>query len=186
MRRRRVGREGVLLALALLAPACTPGGDGQPTVAELRLMELLEMRRTGDLTGIEEVFHPVAVYQDRPNQVEYQGLPEIQAFLEGFHGWATGVFLDVVALHVGDGVAVAEWVLEGTQGGPAPGLGDPAERRRFRLEGVTVVEVEQGLVVRAADYADPTPMLLELGGTLILPDGDTLRAAPPPEEVRDP
>jgi hypothetical protein len=102
---------------------------------------------------------------------EYRGVPEIADHLAGLHEWATGVFLDVVAIHVGGDWAAAEWLLEGTQSAPVPGLLDSVTGRRFRLRGVTLVEVERGGVVRAVDYLDWVPFLLDVGAEVHWPGG---------------
>lgn len=178
------GGRGAALVLVLVAGSaagCAPGEVPEPSLVELRLLELMAMRQSGDVAGAEDIFHPVAVYDDYPNQVQYRGLPEIAGFVQGLHRWASGVFLDVVRVHVGADRAVAEWVLEGVQSSAYPGVADSATFRRFRLEGVTVVEVERGLIVRAADYADMVPLILDLGGSVTLPSGEVVRLPDPVE-----
>lgn len=186
-RRGRGGSGGTPVALLLLVvaggiPGCTPEADGGPTLAETRLVELLEMRRTGVVDRAAEVLDPVAVYEDYPNQVEYRGLPEIAGYLEGLHRWADAVFLDVTRTHAAQDWAAAEWVLEGEQVAPFPGVADSATFRRFRLEGITVVELERGLVVRAADYGDMVPLILGLGGSVTLPSGEVVTEELPPAD----
>lgn len=179
--RSRAG-HGALLVLCLTSAAgasCGPGDDPAATLAETRIVELLEMRRTGNVARAAEVFDPVAVYEDYPNQVEYRGLPEIAEYLVGTHQWAGGVFLDVTRVHAAEDWAVAEWVLAGEQNAPFPGVADSATYRSFRLEGVTVVELERGMVVRAADYADMMPLVLGLGGSVTLPSGEVIRGDEP-------
>ncbi len=173
--RRRSPRTAVLLVLAL--GACT--GEEAPGRAELRLEEVLEMRRTGSLDDVASVFLPEAVYEDVAGGVEYRGVPEIADHLGWIHGWASGVFLDVIRVHGGDRVASAEWVLDGVQAAPIPGLVDSVTRRRFQLRGITVVEVERGAVIRAVDYTDLVPLLLDLGAEIHAPGGGVLRREPP-------
>ena len=173
--RRREGRAALLLLAAL--GACTV--EEAPGRAELRLAEVLEMHRTGSAEEIASVFLPEAVYEDVAGGVEYRGIPEIAQHLGWVHGWASGVFLDVIRVHGGDRVASAEWVLDGIQTAPIPGLVDSVTRRRFQLRGITVVEVERGAVVRAVDYMDLVPLLLDLGSEIHTPDGGVLRGAPP-------
>ncbi|HSG46490.1 MAG TPA: nuclear transport factor 2 family protein [Longimicrobiales bacterium] len=169
------GRAAVVVALvAGSAAGCARGEMPEPSLAEVRLMEVMAMRHSGDVTGAEDIFHPAAVYDDYPNQLQHRGLPEIADFIQGLHRWASGVFLDVVRVHAAGDRAVAEWVLDGVQSAPYPGVADSATFRRFRLEGVTVVEVERGLVVRVADYADMVPLILELGGSVTLPSGEVV------------
>lgn len=181
LRRSRSG-PGVLLFLALtwaIGTSCAPADGPAATLAETRMVELLDMRRTGEVARAAEVFDAVAVYEDYPNQVEYRGLPEIAEYLAGLHQWAGGVFLDVTRMHAAEDWAVAEWVLAGEQSAPFPGVADSATYRSFRLEGVTVLELERGLVVRAADYADMTPLVLGLGGSVTLPSGEVIRGDDP-------
>ncbi|MDT8340361.1 MAG: nuclear transport factor 2 family protein, partial [Longimicrobiales bacterium] len=182
-RARRPPATAVLLAAllpSLLLAGCAPEGAPEPTVAELRVLELLALRESGDVAVAADLFHPLAVWEDHPGQRQLQGLPEIAAFLEEFHGWASGIFLDVLRVHPAGDRAVAEWVLEGVQSAPYPGVADSATFRRFLLEGVTVVEVERGLIVRVAEYADMLPLLLDLGGSATLPNGDVISAPEPP------
>jgi hypothetical protein len=137
----------------------------------VRLKEVMEMRGTGDITGIEGVFLPEAVYEDVAGDFEYRGVPEIADHLTDLHEWASGVFLDVVAIHAGPEWASAEWLLEGTQSGPVPGRLDSVTGRRFRLRGLTLIEVERGGVVRAVDYMDWVPFLLDVGAEVHWPGG---------------
>lgn len=180
------GARGVaipVLVCAGLLQGCGSGDAPGSSLAEVRLLEVMEMRRTGDVSTAVDVFDPVAVWEDYPNQVQHRGLPEIADYLRQLHRWAGGVFLDVTRIHAGPDVAVAEWVLEGVQTGPWPGMADSATFRRFRVEGVTVVEVERGVVVRVAEYSDMVPLVLGLGGSVTLPGGEVISVPQaPPEE----
>ena len=46
-----------------------------------------------------------------------------------------------------------------------------ATGREVVLNGVTIIEVEGGLIGRAADYIDGVPMILQLGGRIEYPGG---------------
>ena len=43
--------------------------------------------------------------------------------------------------------------------------------RSFRVEGVTLLEIDGGRIVRATEYSDPTDLYVALGGSVTLPDG---------------
>ena len=174
--RGRPGRSALLLATGVLA-ACT--AQEGPSRAELRLEEVMEMRRTGEVDDVVSVFLAEAVYEDVAAGAEYRGVPEISGYLGWVHGFASGVFLDVLRVHRGDRVASAEWILDAVQTGPIPGLLDSVTNRRFQLRGVTLVEVERGAVVRAVDYVDLVPMLLDLGSEIHAPGGTVLRREAP-------
>lgn len=182
--RRQGGRvassRASLLCLGLAAMSASCGGEPGPSRAELRLQEVMEMRATGEVGAIEEVFLAEAVYEDVAGDFEYRGVPEIAEHLRGLHGWASGVFLDVIDLRGGAEWAAAEWLLEGTQSGPVPGRLDTVTDRRFRLRGVTLVEVERGGVVRAVDYVDWVPFLLDVGAEVHWPGGGVTTREPAP------
>lgn len=167
-----------VLACSALSVAC--GSESGPSPAEARLIEVMEMRRTGDVTGIEAVFLPEGVYEDVAGDFEYRGVPEIAGYLSGLHGWATGVFLDVVEIRAGGDWASAEWFLQGVQSGPVPGRLDTITGRSFNLRGVTLVELERGGVVRAVDYLDWVPFLLDVGAEIHWPGGGVTTGVPEP------
>jgi hypothetical protein len=172
--------RGGLIALLFGLTAGSCGGESASSLAELRLKEVMEMRATGDVGGIEEVFLPEAVYEDVAGDFEYRGVPEIAEHLRELHGWASGVFLDVIDIRAGREWASAEWLLEGTQSGPVPGRLDTVTDRRFRLRGVTLIELERGGVVRAVDYMDWVPFLLDLGAEVRWPGGGVTTRSPVP------
>ena len=180
-----VGRRAAarVVPLVLLLSACGPNDAEDLTLPETRLAELMEMRLSGQLYEVEGVLHPLVVYEDLPNQQEHRGINEVADFILGLNSWASSLFIDLTTMRSGDDWAMAEWVLEGVQSAPIPGIIDSVTQRRVRQRGVTVVELESERIIRAVDYADMTPLFLDLGATLILPNGDTLRApAPPPED----
>lgn len=164
-----------ILACSALSTAC--GGDSGPSPAEARLIEVMEMRRSGDVTGIEAVFLAEGVYEDVAGEFEYRGVPEIAEYLSGLHAWATGVFLDVVEIRAGGDWASAEWFLQGVQSGPIPGRLDTITGRPFNLRGVTLIELERGGVVRAVDYLDWVPFLLDMGAEVHWPGGGVTSGA---------
>ena len=43
--------------------------------------------------------------------------------------------------------------------------------------GVTVLEFDGDRIIRAADYADTAPMMLQVGGRIELPGGEVLELA---------
>jgi hypothetical protein len=176
----RRGPTGAMaVAVAALGLGACVGPEPSPaSVEERRIIELMEIRRSGDAAGIESLFHPTAVYEDLTSGARYRDLPEIAEFMEGFHSPDGSVFLEVIAYHSGDGMAAAEWVLDGTRLSPSLTSPDSVFLSWFRVDGVTLIELEDGLIVRAADYGDPTSLVLAEGGIVVLPGGDTLRALP--------
>ena len=42
------------------------------------------------------------------------------------------------------------------------------------MNGVTIIEMEGGRIIRAADYVDTLPMMLQLGGRVEMPGGGVI------------
>lgn len=175
-RPRALLRGGLALALALLAaPSCAPAGsDARLAEQEVLAREIVAAWEAGDADRLAEHFWPDAVYDDFSNAVTYRGLEEILAYKAEIHAWASDVAVNVTAVHPSPGGVVAEWVLYGVHTGPIAGRVEGGTGREILLNGATILEVEGGMVTRAADYLDTLPLMLQLGGRVELPGGEVL------------
>ncbi|MBM4093897.1 MAG: hypothetical protein FJ276_31500 [Planctomycetes bacterium] len=61
--------------------------------------------------------------------------------------------------------------MRGVQDRPIPGRVPVATNRPFELKGVTVVELRDGRIARAADYIDVLGFVVQLGSRIELPGG---------------
>lgn len=77
-------------------------------------------------------------------------------------------------LHSGRDCAVAEWTMTAVQDRPIPGRVPVATDRRVEIRGVTLVEVRDGRITRAADYLDALGFVIQLGGRVALPGGASI------------
>lgn len=171
--RRPLGPALLLACLAL--SACLPAGsDARDAGGELLAREVLAAWEAGDVEEMAEHFWPDAIYDDFSNGTTWQGIEEILAYKAELHAWASDVMLDVTAVHPSASGVVAEWVLYGVHTGPIGGRMEGGTGREFLLNGVTVLEVEGDRVVRAADYLDTLPLMLQIGGRVELPGGEVL------------
>jgi steroid delta-isomerase-like uncharacterized protein len=170
------------LALTVLAVACSPGGSG-PSRAEaeneIAIRSLLAMVGSGNGDEVAGLFLPDAVYDDYANQQQYRGLEEIAGYISGGTRWATAVNVDILSLHLSDSVAVAEWVFTGIQDHTIGSFLPVATGREVVLNGVTIIEMEDGRIRRASDYVDALALVLQLGGEVHMPGGGLLRQDTP-------
>lgn len=172
-------------ALAIIVGACAAPADGPSRVEtenEITVRTLLGMWGSGDAADVAGLFHPDAVYDDFANQEQYRGLQEIASYLSMGTRWATGVNMSVTAVHVSGTGAVAEWVFSGFQERPIGNLFPDVTGREVVLNGVTILEIDQGRIRRAADYMDVLPLVLQLGGEVVMPGGSILKLDPPPNQ----
>lgn len=163
-----------ILAVVLAFAACQPRASDGPMDAgraELTIRTLMAAYEAADTTLLLDLFWPQATYDDFAEQHTYQGLDEIIGYVTGAHRWGDDVYKNIGRVHVTDRGAVAEWIFSAVQNRP---LGDVAPRatgREVVLSGVTIIEMDGDRIMRAADYTDTQPLLLQLGARIELPGG---------------
>ena len=177
------------LALTLLTAACSPGARGPSQAAaenEIAIRSLMSMVGAGNADDVAGLFYPDAVYDDYANQQQYRGLEEIAGYIAGGTRWATGVSVDVMAVHLTETGAVAEWVFTGIQDQPIGSFLPVVTGREVVLNGITLIEMDGGRIRRAADYVDALQLVLQLGGEVHMPGGGVLRQDPAADPLQQP
>jgi steroid delta-isomerase-like uncharacterized protein len=175
------GRGGTALTLALASAlslsSCIPAtqsDDQAAREAELTIRSLMAAWESGDPEVIADLFRTDAVYDDFPNQHTYQGVQEIVGYVMALHDWADDVYFSVGDVHVTEAGAVAEWVFSAVQARPMGADVTVATGLEVVSNGVTIIELRDGRIVRAADYMDTQPIMLQLGGRLEMPGGSVI------------
>lgn len=168
-----MSRSAVIVATLVAAAACTPSSGPSPTLArnEIVARTLMSAWASGDADVLADLFYPDAVYDDYPNQMQYQGTREIVGYVQAVQGWAGGLSIDVGAVHPSESGATVEWVFSATQDKPIGNRVPVATGRDVVLNGVTILEIEDGRIHRAADYMDALALVLQLGAEVHMPGG---------------
>ncbi len=178
----RNGRRGATrllapgVALVLAWTACVPASpaDEGDREAELAIRSLMAAWESGDRALVEDLFWPQATYDDFANQQTYEGLQEIVGYVTAVHEWADDVYWNVGAVHVTESGAVAEWVFSAVQARPIGNQVPVGTGREVVTNGVTIIELDGARIIRAADYMDTAPMLLQMGARIEMPGGAVL------------
>jgi hypothetical protein len=172
-------RRAALVAVAagLTAAACNGSAGPSPLMKENELTAHLLMSdvESGDLSNLAGIFAPTAVYEDFSNSREYQGLQEISGYVGSIRSWADGIVMSINEMQVWNTGVVIEWSLSAVQNRPIPGLVSTATGHEVVVNGVTVLEIANHKVIRAADYMDDLTMMLQLGGEMHMPGGAVLK-----------
>ncbi len=171
---------GVAL-LALGLPGCSPQGAGpSPLLAENELLArtVLAAWERGSVDEMADFFWPDATYDDFSNSVQHRGLGEIQEYFAQAHTWGSDVVVNVTAVHASADGAVAEWVFSAVQTAALEGTVEVGTGREVVLNGVTILEIQDGLVRRGADYVDTLPFVLQLGARVEMPGGTVMELGP--------
>ncbi len=169
--------RSALVACVVLCFACarTPPPEGAAVrESELVVRTLLAGWESADSAAIADLFWPRATYDDFAGQVTHRGIDEILAYVTSTHRWGDDVYMNVGTVHAAEAFAVAEWVFSAVQNRPMGSAVPEATGREVVLNGVTVVELDGGRIIRAADYVDTAPLWLQLGGRIELPGGGVL------------
>jgi len=170
-----IGSLLAIVTVALSSCIATGASDAEAAnEAEVAIRSLMAAWERGDEALLQELFWPQATYDDFPNQHVHEGIQEITDYVNAMHTWADDVYMSVGAVHATANGAVAEWVFSAVQNRPLGSQVTVGTGREVVTNGVTIIELEGGRIMRAADYFDTAPMLLQLGGRIELPGGTVL------------
>jgi len=136
----------------------------------------MEMWETGNTAALGEITTEDVVYDEMPNGQRFEGRDGVRQYIGHVHAWASDVEIKATSLRGDANVAVAEWAMRGIQDRPIPGRVPIATRRSFRLNGATLVELQEGRIARAADYLDVLGSVVQLGARVELPGGMVIQS----------
>jgi hypothetical protein len=169
----------LLVVAAGLATASCASRSSEPSPAmkenELTAHLLISDFESGDVSNLAGIFAPDAVYDEFSGSREYQGLQEISGYVGSLQSWADGIVMSIDEMQVWNTGVVIEWSFSAVQNRPIPGLVPTATGHEVVLNGVTVLEIANHHVIRAADYMDDLTMMLQLGGEMHMPGGTILK-----------
>ena len=142
-----------ILALAIVqlaAPSLLQAQEATPQSAGSSiLLEYGDAWSSGDATQVAALYTEDAVREDIPTGISSRGRAEIEAFAAGLFETDADVRLVVTDGFVGERWAVVEWTFTGTKQETGGGV-------TFR--GVSVLELEDGLIRHETDYYDLSQM----------------------------
>jgi steroid delta-isomerase-like uncharacterized protein len=97
------------------------------------------------------------VYQDVPFDLHKKGSTELRELHKSFHETVGGLYVKLIAAHVGGGHGTIEWIFGGTDVGVFK-TGKP-----FAVPGVSVIDVRNGRISRNLDYYDAATIMKQVG-----------------------
>ncbi len=167
--------RALALLIVLVGAACAdtePGPSVEARQGELALRSLAVAFESADTALVLELFWPQATYDDFAAQITYEGIEEIVGYVTAVHAWGDDVYKNVGRVHLTETGAVGEWVFSAVQNRPLGALAPIGTGREVVLNGVTILEMDRGRILRAADYVDTQPMLSQLGARVVPGGGD--------------
>ncbi len=132
------------------------------------MQQFAEFWNSHDLSLLDAIYAPDAVFEDVPDETTYHGLDEIKTSFREDITYAPDVRIEVVSSFASADRGIVEWVWSGTQTGDIPGL-LPATGREFSIRGVSLFTFADNRIVRHADYYDAAGFLHQLGVEIRVP-----------------
>ena len=112
-----------------------------------------------------------AVHEDVASGHIARGKAEIKGLIHAAFSFASDFRCTVTSLTLAGDTATTEWMIQGTQTGPAasPGGTIPPSGRKFQLRGASKIVFRDGRIARVTDYYDMATFLKQLGCTMQIP-----------------
>ncbi|MFC1628907.1 ester cyclase [Gemmatimonadota bacterium] len=160
----------VLASVLLLLSGCTSG----PSVPEDLGRALIAVWESGAVEDLDEIIAIDSAYEAAQQGYVYEGIDAIKGYVGHVRMFASDLRVEVLSVNSTKTTAVLEWEMTGVQTQPIPGRVVVATNRNFSIKGVTLVEVEGGLIKTATDYMDVLGFVIQLGARVELPGGVVL------------
>jgi steroid delta-isomerase-like uncharacterized protein len=166
-----------LICTSILLSCLAACGSPDTRSPENMVNELMAIWESGEADRLPELMSIDVVYDDIPNGSSLQGIDASIGYVTHVHKWASNIEITVHRSFGNETDAVAEWTMTAVQSNPIPGRVPVATNKRIEIQGATLIHVEDGKIVRAADYLDALGFVLQLGSEVALP-GDVLLKFP--------
>jgi steroid delta-isomerase-like uncharacterized protein len=110
-----------------------------------------------DPEALVAAFTPDGIYVDMAFGLTKKGSAELRELHKFFHDSVGGLYLKLVASHVAGGHGTIEWLFGGTD------VGLYKTGKPFEVQGVSVIEVRGGRILRDLDYYDASTIMKQVG-----------------------
>lgn len=157
----------VILVMLLAFFGCT----SNPSIPEIQGRALLAVWESANMQDLDKIMVENSVYEAVQQDYVYNGINEIKDYVGHVRLFASELSVEVHSVKSTKTMAVLEWAMTGIQSQPIPGRVVVATNRKFRIRGITMVEVQDGLISKATDYMDLLGFVIQLGGRVELPGG---------------
>ena len=144
------------------------------STAESLGRKLIGIWQNGNIEDLGAIVSENAVYEAAQQNHAYKGLEQFGSYVGHLSKFAKDLKIDVLSLNSSKTTATIEWVMTGIQDRPIPGSIEIGTNKEFKVKGVTLIEVKDGLITKATDYMDVLGFVIQLGARVELPGGVVL------------
>lgn len=136
--------------------------------------ELIDIWQNGNIEDLGAIVSENAIYEAAQQNHAYKGLEQFGSYVGHLSKFSKDLKIDVISTTSSKTTATIEWVMTGIQAQPIPGSIEIATNKEFKVKGVTLIEVKDGLITKATDYMDVLGFVIQLGARIELPGGVVL------------
>ena len=136
--------------------------------------QLMSTWENGDVTHLENIFHHDVEYVDIPNNHVFKGIEEVKSYISHIHSWGSNIQMNIRSTEYTNENGYIEWTMTAKQTSPIKGKVEVATNKDIVINGVTLIETKDGLIIKATDYLDALGFVLQLGSKVELPGGVTI------------
>ena len=163
-----------IILIVICSILIIPGYAEKKLAPELLGRALIQVWEDGKVETLGKILSPDVVYEVSHSTHRYIGFKEAVSYISHLHAFSKDLKLEVLTSFSTKNENVIEWVMSGIQVKPIEGRISIATNRKFRIRGLTIIHVKDGLITKAVDYLDVLGFLLQLGAKVELPGGVVL------------
>jgi len=119
-----------------------------------------------DINKLISLFSENCLYEEVATGRRYTGRDNIAAYIRSTIDGIPDTKFTTVNVLATDSLAVVEWIWTGTNSVGWADMGIPATNKSLKLRGLSIMEIENGLITRNSDYWDWKSFLKGIGADL--------------------
>ena len=153
-----------IIGIILLCPFC-----GEKT--NLSLIQknetiaksFIETLNSHDVNKFTLLFSEQCIYEEVASGRSYRTREKIAEYIGSTISGIPDTKFETVNILANDSLAAVEWIWKGTNTVGWADMGLPATNKYFELRGLTIMEIQNGLITRNSDYWDWNTFLTGIG-----------------------
>lgn len=139
----------------ILLLACTLGVQAQSDESvknEATAHKFVECWTMENYLDLPKLFAEDCIYLEMPSGRTFTGKEAVKNFASATLYGIPDTYTEIVSIIANDKMAAVEWIMAGTNSVGWPNI--PATGKSFRLPILTIMEIENGLIIKNRDYWD--------------------------------
>jgi steroid delta-isomerase-like uncharacterized protein len=117
----------------------------------------------GDIENLISLFSDSCLYEEVATGRKYSNKDGISGYAESTLSGVPDSKFKIITIVSNEKMSVVEWIWKGTNSVGWPSMGIPATNKYFEVRGVSVMIIEDNLIMRNSDYWDWNTFLKGIG-----------------------